>query len=208
MAWKKRITFCTLLSVLITILVCFAGCASNTPSKSEAFKNYDKEISPTKITLNFAWKDDVLHDYDTFSPYLTVVSKWGSGPIQNVQCSAVDGKLGLVVETDGNTWSVGDLYNPDVIKSTIPGDLYSDKETEDLVTNYKNADWKLEPLLDDYNLWIDDFLQTPDYDTLSKEKSVKLFDVVDEESETKFTVSLEFIHVDIINNPNYYEFKP
>ena len=77
--------------------------------------------------------------------------------------------------------------------------------TEDLVTNYKNADWKLEPLLDDYNLWIDDFLQTPDYDILSKEKSVKLFDVVDEESETKFTVSLEFIHVDIINNPNYYE---
>lgn len=209
MAWKKRITFCALLSVLITILVCFAGCTTDKPSKSEAFKNYDKQISPTKITLNFAWKDDELDEFDTFSPYLSVVSKWGSAEIRNVQCSAVDGKLGLVVETAGNTWSVDDLYNPDDIRSTIPGDIYSDKETEDLVTNYKNANWKLEPLLDDYNFWIDDFLRTPDYDTLSKEKSVKLFDVVDEESGTKFTVSLDYIQVVMVHNDsNYYEFKP
>lgn len=208
MSWKKRITFCTMLFMLISILVCFVGCTSNTPSKSETFKNYYKEISPTKIALNFAWKDDVLHEADTFSPYLTVVSKWGSAPIQNVQCSAVGGKLGLIVETAGNTWSVGDLYNPDVIRSTIPGDAYSDEVTEDLIANYKNANWKLEPLLDDYNFWIDDFLETPDYDTLSKEKSVELFDVVDEGSGTKFTVSLEFIHADIINDANHYEFKP
>lgn len=208
MLWKKRITFCTMLFMFISTLVCVAGCTSNKPSKSETFKNYDKEISPTKITLNFAWKDDELHEADGFTPCLTVDSKWGTAPIRDTDCTAVNGKLGLVIETDGNTWSVGDLYNPQVRRATIPGDAYSDEVTEDLTTNYINADWKLEPLLDDYNLWIDDFLWTPDYDTLSKEKSVKLFDVVDEESGIKFTVSLDYIRVDFINNPNYYEFKP
>lgn len=203
---KKRKSL--LFALLFCAFLCM-GCSKKTEvSKTDVFKDRAEEISPTQLYINFAWKDDVLHEADGFTPCLTVDSKWGTAPIRDTDCTAVNGKLGLVVETDGNTWSVGDLYNPQVRRATIPGDAYSDEVTEDLITNYKNADWKLEPLLDDYNLWIDDFLRTPDYDTLSKEKSVKLFDVVDEESGTKFTVSLDYIQVDFINNPNYYEFKP
>lgn len=200
---KKRRLFCT---VLLVMLICM-GCEKKTEvSKSEAFSEATKRISPEQINVNFTWKDDYLNDLDTFSPVLSINSEWGTEMIPGVTIEPVGGTLGLIFKAEGNQWTVGDLYHPSHNKILEPT-TYLEKGNEELIDIYTNAEWEFQPLLDDYNLWLDECYKDYDYD-IDNSKSIKLFDVIDKTTGNKFTVSLDYIYGDLYKDPNHYEFQP
>lgn len=100
-----------------------SDCTSNEPTKEEIFKNFDKNISSSKINSNFTWKDKEVSGYKTIYPYLNIVFDWEEAPIRNVFCSAINDKVGIIVETDGNRWSVDVPYTPDKKMMTITMNL-------------------------------------------------------------------------------------
>lgn len=200
---KKRKLFCI---VLLVILIC-AGCEKKVEvSKSDAFSEATKRISPEQINVNFAWKEDYLNDLDTFFPALSINSKWGTEMIPGVTIEPAGGTLGLIFKTEGNQWTVGDLYFPGKNKIVEPT-TYLEKGNEELTSIYANAEWEFQPLLDDYNLWLDEYYNDGN-SAIDDTKSIKLFNVIDKTTGSKFTVSLDFIYGFLYKDPNHYEFQP
>lgn len=199
MSWRKRKLYCI---ILLVILIC-TGCEKKTEiSKSEA----TKRISSEQINVNFAWKEDYLNDLDTFFPALSIHSEWGTEMIPGVTIEPVGGTLGLLFEVEGNQWTVSDLYHPSHNKIVEPT-TYLEKGNEELSSIYTNAKWEFQPLLDDYNLWLDEYYSDNNLN-ISQVKSIELFEVIDKTTGSKFTVSLDYIYAFLYNNPNHYEFQP
>ena len=177
MSWRKRKLYCI---ILLVILIC-TGCEKKTEiSKSEAFSEATKRISSEQINVNFAWKEDYLNDLDTFFPALSIHSEWGTEMIPGVTIEPVGGTLGLIFKTEGN---------------------------EELSSIYTNAKWEFQPLLDDYNLWLDEYY-SDNNSNISQVKSIELFEVIDKTTGSKFTVSLDYIYGFLYEDPNHYEFHP
>ena len=203
MSWRKRKLYCI---ILLVILIC-TGCEKKTEiSKSEAFSEATKRISSEQINVNFAWKEDYLNDLDTFFPALSIHSEWGTEMIPGVTIKPVGGTLGLIFKTEGNQWTVGDLYHPSHNKIVEPT-TYLEKGNEELSSIYTNAKWEFQPLLDDYNLWLDEYY-SDNNSNISQVKSIELFEVIDKTTGSKFTVSLDYIYGFLYEDPNHYEFHP
>ena len=137
-----------------------------------------------------------MNDLDTFFPALSIHSEWGTEMIPGVTIEPVGGTLGLLFEVEGNQWTVSDLYHPS-----------HNKIVEELSSIYTNAKWEFQPLLDDYNLWLDEYYSDNNLN-ISQVKSIELFEVIDKTTGSKFTVSLDYIYAFLYNNPNHYEFQP
>ena len=126
--------------------------------------------------------------------------------IPGVTIEPVGGTLGLLFKVEGNQWTVSDLYHPSHNKIVEPT-TYLEKGNEELSSIYTNAKWEFQPLLDDYNLWLDEYYSDNNLN-ISQVKSIELFEVIDKTTGSKFTVSLDYIYAFLYNNPNHYEFQP
>lgn len=186
-----------LLSILCCIYMC-SGCNIKTElTKEEAFKNASEAADAQEIHINFTYKDKEknkkLHKFDTYMLQVEMASEWGVQRIPGVIFSPSNSLLGLYIRADGNTWEIGDLYHPDRRPAWGAEQLEEKKQTEkdsELRQIYQNAEWELEPLRDDFDFWIEDFIDISEEDILSNDKKTELFNVVDKVSGEKFTISL------------------
>ena len=175
-----------------------SGCNIKTElTKEEAFKNASEAADAQEIHINFTYKDKEknkkLHKFDTYMLQVEMASEWGVQRIPGVIFSPSNSLLGLYIRADGNTWEIGDLYHPDRRPAWGAEQLEEKKQTEkdsELRQIYQNAEWELEPLRDDFDFWIEDFIDISEEDILSNDKKTELFNVVDKVSGEKFTISL------------------
>lgn len=101
-----------------------------------------------------------------------------------------DGKLGFSVSVDGSTFKFQDLY--------FEGnkDTFSPQPESPRYEIFSNAEWKLEPLLKDYRIYIDDHLLEQSMTREEREniKELKLFKIVDQNSGFEFLYTLSSVY--------------
>ena len=186
-----------LLSVMCYVYIC-AGCNVDTElTKEEAFKDVIEVANSQEIHINFTYKDKdknrKMHKFDVYTLGIEMTSKWGEQRIPMVDFSPDNSMLGLYIKAEGNIWEIDDLYHQDHLPIWGEADLEEKKQTEkdaELREIYQNAEWELEPLRDDFNFWIEDFMDIPEEEILSNDKKTELFNVVDKVTGAKFTLSL------------------
>lgn len=198
------------ISLFFTSLLCISlitGCRKITFTEEEAFKYAEDIISEQEITVNFAHKDREMNDMDNYGFLLRFESEWGTEMVNGMNYSPENKKLGFKVMTNGNEWSIGNLYYPQQVplvfgpENLKPGN--HNKETQRLQEIYNNASWKLEPIRDEFHFWIEDYAIEYHNSSRSKpqEEPAELFYIVDENSDTRFTVSLLEIGPIILSEP-------
>lgn len=147
---SKRITS----SVLILLIsMNFIGCGkTEAEHKSVAFAGVEQIVSEEQINIHFAWRDKPLEDETCYSIDICESAeghpKYSFPREQLVQ----NGKLGFSVMVAGNTFKFQDLY--------FEGNkaIFSPQPDSPRYEIFSNAEWKLEPLLKDYRIYIDDYL--------------------------------------------------
>lgn len=170
---KNIIIYILLISLLLS------GCKKN---EMDSFKDVEDIVEDHQINIHFAWKNEELQNDTTYSFAIYETSEGEPEYCIDLTFMVVDHKLGMAVKTDGNEWGIENLY----IKISREW-FRASKENTDRDKLYLNASWKLEPLLDDYHLWLDDYV-APYYEQV--DYAVELFRLVDENTGKTFTYTL------------------
>lgn len=184
----KKIT-----SSVLILLICmnFTGCEKITEKNKNAdFAGVEQVVNKEQINIHFAWKDKTLEDKTSYS--IDIYESAEGQPEYSIdRCQLVqNGKLGFSVTVDGNTFKFQDLYF-EGNEST-----FSPQPESPRYKIFSNAEWKLEPLLKDYRIYIDDYLLVQSM-TLEERENIKqlpLFKIVDTNSGFEFLYTLSSIH--------------
>ena len=98
--------------------------------------------------------------------------------------AVTDGKLGFSVKVKDNTRSISDIY------FETNRDTFAPRETSPRYELYLNASWKLEPVLEDYIIYLDEHA----IDSFDKKSSditpLTLFKLIDKNTGTTFSYNL------------------
>lgn len=185
---SKRITS----SVLILLIsMNFIGCGkTEEEQKSVAFAGVEQIVSEEQINIHFAWRDKALEDETCYSIDICESAeghpKYSFPREQLVQ----NGKLGFSVMVAGNTFKFQDLY--------FEGNkaIFSPQPDSPRYEIFSNAEWKLEPLLKDYRIYIDDYLLEQSMTREEREniEELKLFKIIDQNSGFEFLYTLSSVH--------------
>lgn len=185
---SKRITS----SVLILLIsMNFIGCGKTEEEhKSVAFAGVEQIVSEEQINIHFAWRDKPLEDETCYSIDICESAeghpKYSFPREQLVQ----NGKLGFSVMVAGNTFKFQDLY--------FEGNkaIFSPQPDSPRYEIFSNAEWKLEPLLKDYRIYIDDYLLEQSMTREEREniEELKLFKIIDQNSGFEFLYTLSSVH--------------
>lgn len=194
-----------LIFILLSCMLLLTGCQHSTFSEEDAFQYVEDIVNDHEITVNFSYKDRELQDMDLYTFGIHFESEWGSEMIPGIWYNPAGGKLGFKIITNGNEWEIKDLYSNTKGARFSPENLKPTQGTIDekhLLEIYENANWKLKPLKDNYHLWIEDFLlnSNPSEDLLAR-KPYALFQIIDLNSDTKFTVGITNIHAETYSTP-------
>lgn len=199
---NKIIKRCCAVGILLGMVsLLHMGCGKRY-TEEEAFRDREEVVSENRIDLNFAHKDKELEDNIRyyFAIYVREENEWLGEKIHTVKCKPYNKKLGLTITTNGNEWSVGNLYRPAEIfetfssKKSLIGVSYEEELQKKI---YENANWKLEPMRNEYRFWIEDYIITVNESLRGDVKFTKLFDIVDENSGTRLTAYLHAVVDDI-----------
>lgn len=189
---RKYLIFTILLVLWIT------GCDG--VEQREAFKNVEDVVTAQQINIHFDWRDEKLEDGILYDINLLECvendQKYAMTRTQLVENRA----LGFSITVSGNSFKFQDLYCEEN-KEEYSSHLYckDNKEEDGLELGqsrydlFANASWKLEPLLDEYHIYIDDFIVKEDNSNIDKIKPLELFRIIDENSGTQFTYTLRYI---------------
>lgn len=182
---KKK---CIILLLMVLLFV-LSGCRSNvTTENKEAFLDVEDIADEQQINLHFAWKNEELKNNNVYEFLIEESSEGQVLYTIDPSCVVVDDKLGFKIKTNGNSWEIINLYSEINKMSFFP------KESSPNYEFYKNADWKLEPLLDDYHIWLDEYTIRGATESSVKEvESLELFNLIDRTSSKKYTYTLKRI---------------
>lgn len=181
-----KLKYFVIISLIFSFLV--TACA---PEKEENEDMEGLEIvsNEKQINFHFKWKDRELEDGDTYSFIMTETSEDSENIYDVSQTLAVtDGKLGFAVKAEGNTWSISDIYFPD------NNNVFRYKEGGPLGELYLNASWKLEPVLDESIIYLDDFVIDNVERKITDVEPLVLYKLTDENTGTTFSYNLLCIY--------------
>ena len=177
--------------LILVISMNFTGCGkTNKENKNAAFAGVEQIVSDEQINIHFAWKDKPLEDETSYS--INIYESAEGQPKYSVDRGQMvqDGKLGFSVTVDGNSFKFQDLY--------FEGnkDIFSPQPESPRYEIFSDAEWKLEPLLKDYRIYIDDHLLEQSMTKEEREsiKELKLFKIVDQNSGFEFLYTLSSLY--------------
>ena len=175
--------------LILSLLSLFIGGCSAVESKDNN-KKLEEIVNEEQINIHFKRNDKKLVDGDTYSFVITESSEEPTVYEVSRYLTVSDGKMGLRVKVEDNTWSISDIYD------NTNREEFAPRETSPRYELYLNASWKLEPILDDYIIYLDDYI----IDNFEKEVSditpLTLFKLVDENTGTTFTYDLICVYDD------------
>ena len=201
---RNKITkrFCIICILLGTIILLYTGCGKRYTEEAP-FKDVEDIANEEQINIHFAHKGKEFDDKDHYYFDLVIKSKWRQQKISRINCGPSNKKLGITIITEGNTWSIGNLYDTTEIFQTFSPDklkpsLYEESEKQELQKIYDNANWRLKPIRDEYHFWIEDYIITVNDSLLDNNKKyTDLLYIEDENSGIHFTISLHAIITEI-----------
>lgn len=177
--------------LIILISVNCTGCGkTGKENKKAIFAGVEQIVSEEQINIHFAWKDKPLGDETCYS--IDIYESAKGQPKYSVDREQLvqNGKLGFSVTVDENTLKFEDLY--------FEGNkvIFSPQPESPRYEIFSNAEWKLELLLKDYRIYIDDYLLEQNMTREEREniKELKLFKIVDQNSGFEFLYTLSSVH--------------
>lgn len=206
-------------SCIITLCI---GCQNDASFKDNAFKDAIDIITTEQINIHFAYKNQPLHN-DYFSMQMLMIPEDGITYSVNTFAIPVNGKMGLCVKIINNYCEITDLYtgqSPCIIgefdetlaqqidpKHKIPTPYTKTQNSSNeymlwLNDLYKNASWKIQPLMQNYHIWLDDCVRLDGKPAKIEDSPIPLFELIDETTGEKFKIVLTLIYdYELLKNP-------
>lgn len=153
-------------------------------------KKLEKVVSEEQINLHFKLKNKELEDGDTYSFVITESSEEPTVYEVSQYLTVSDGKMGFCVKVKENTWSINDIYND------TNREEFSPHETSPRYELYLNASWMLEPLLDDYVIYLDEYIIDNFEKSTADITPLTLFNLIDKNTGTTFSYNLICVYDD------------
>lgn len=167
--------------ILLTlfVLLLLSGCI---PTAND--DGMSKIANDNQINIYFQWKDIELEEGSSFMVVLLEKRDGGLEFTRSRVVTVTESKLALCIRAVSRELSIEDLYLP-VGKMRNPS-FDSVEES--------SRSWEIQPLLDDYIIYLDDYIVNDPHQDTPSEEPLELCNIIDKNTDETFNYSLLYIY--------------